>query len=263
MQPRRSLKPVHPWRVTPRWQRRERWLYDGFSRLGRVWRAAAMLSEAVGLAVLAALSPTAVLVSAVFLGSANPHRTVLTYLAGAVVMTAIFAAIVFVALRAGHLQRPRESEPRYGLRLGLGVAMILAGGYLWRRKPKPPDPAKRDKRVISRLLARPRLWTAFIIGVLVYAPSLTFIAAVQVVATSKAGVAASVLDTALVIVITVMFAWLPLAVYLLAPEQTVRVLQSSDRWLRLHGHVLAVAGLGIGGVLLALDGILGLTGVVA
>jgi hypothetical protein len=220
-----------------------------------------MLSEAAGLAVLAALSPTAVLVSAVFLGSANPHRTVLIYLAGAIVMTAIFAAVVFVALRAGHLQGARESQPRYGLRLGLGAAMMLAGGYLWRRKPKPPDPAKRDKRIISRLLARPRPWAAFIIGLLVYAPSVTFIAAVQVVATSKASVAASVLDIALVIAITVMFAWLPLVVYLLAPRQTIRALQSCDRWLRLHGYVLAVAGLSIGGVLLTLDGILGLTGV--
>jgi Sap, sulfolipid-1-addressing protein len=221
-----------------------------------------MLAEAAGLAVLAALSPTAVLVSAVFLGSANPRRMVLIYLAGAIVMTAIFAAVVFVALQAGHLQRPREYGPRYGLRLGLGAAMMLAGGYLRRRKPKPPDPAKRDKRIISRLLARPRPWTAFIVGLLVYAPSVTFIAAVQVVATSKASVAASVLEIALVIAITVMFAWLPVVVYLLAPGQTIRVLHSSDSWLRLHGYVLAVAGLGIGGVLLTLDGILGLTGVV-
>jgi hypothetical protein len=221
-----------------------------------------MLTEAAGLAVLAALSPTAVLVSAVFLGSVNPHRTGLTYLAGAIVMTAIFAGVVFLALRAGHLQRPRDYVPRYGLRLGLGVLMMLASGYLRRRKPEPPDPAKRDKRIISRLLARPRLWTAFIVGLLVYAPSLTFIAAVQVVATSKASVPASVLGIALVIAITVMFAWLPLVVYLLAPGQTVRVLHSCDSWLRLHGYMLAVAGLGIGGVLLTLDGILGLTGVV-
>jgi hypothetical protein len=221
-----------------------------------------MLTDAAGLAVLAALTPTAVLVSAVFLGSANPHRTVLIYLAGAVVMTAIFAAVVFVALRAGHLQRLRESQPRYGLRLGLGVLMMAAGAYLRRRKPKPPDPAKRDKRIISRLLARPRPWAAFIVGLLVYAPSLTFIAAVQVVATSNASIAASVLQTGLVIAITVMFAWLPFVVYLLAPDRTAWVLRACDNWLRTRGYVLAVAGLGIGGVLLALDGVLGLTGVV-
>ncbi|HXB47185.1 MAG TPA: GAP family protein [Streptosporangiaceae bacterium] len=221
-----------------------------------------MLTEAAGLAVLAALSPTAVLVSAVFLGSARPHRTVLIYLAGAVVMTVIFAAVVFVALRAGHLQRSREYQPRYGLRLGLGATMMVAAAYLRRRKPKPPDPAKRDKRIISRLMARPHPWAAFIVGLLVYAPSLTFIAAVQVVATSKASIAASVLGIAVVIAITVMFAWLPFVLYLLAPDRTAWLLRSCDRWLRTHGHVLAVAGLGVAGVLLTLDGILGLTGVV-
>jgi hypothetical protein len=221
-----------------------------------------MLTQAAGLAVLAALSPTAVFVCAVFLGSANPHRTVLIYLAGAIVMTAIFAAVVFVALRAGHLQRPREYQPRYGLRLGLGVLMTLAGAYLRRRKPKPPDPAKRDRRIISRLLTRPAPWAAFLVGLLVYAPSLTFIAAVQVVATSKASVGASVLAIALVIVITVVLVWLPFVLYLLAPDRTRRVLRSCDSWLRSHGYLLAVAGLSIGGVLLTLNGILGLTGVV-
>jgi hypothetical protein len=262
MQPRCGVRPVHPWRVSRRPQRREGCLYDDFGRHGCLCQPAAMLTEAVGLAVLAALSPTAMLVSAVFLGSANPHRTILVYLAGAIVMTAIFAAVVFVALRAGHLQRARESQPRYGLRLGLGVLMMLASAYLRRRKPKPPDPAKRDKRVISRLLARPRPWAAFIVGLLVYAPSLTFIAAVQVVATSRASFAANVLDTAVVIAITVVFAWLPLVLYLLAPDGTLRVLRSCDSLLRSHGYVLAVAALGIGGVLLTLDGILGLTGVV-
>lgn len=221
-----------------------------------------MVTEAAGLAVLAAMSPTAVLVSAVLLGTANPHRTVLIYLAGAIVMTAIFATVVFIALRAGHLQRPQERQPRYGLRLGLGVAMLLAGVYLRRHGPKPSDPAKRSKGIIARLLARPDDKVAFIIGLLVYSPSLTFIAAIQVVATSTLSVADSVLAIALVIAITVMFAWLPLVLYLLSPERTGRLLRGSDGWLRSHGYVLVVAGLGIGGVLLTLNGILGLTRVV-
>jgi Sap, sulfolipid-1-addressing protein len=222
-----------------------------------------MLIQAAGLAVVAALSPTAVLVAAVLLGTARPHRTVLTYLAGAIVMTAIFAIIVFFALRSGHLQRPQERDPRYGLRLGLGVAMLLVGSYLQRRGPKPPDPGKRSKGIISRLLTRPGGKVAFLIGLIVYTPSVAFIAAVQVLATSKSSVADNVLGIALVIAITVMFVWLPLLLYLLAPEQTGRLLRAFDGWLRAHGYVLSVAGLAIAGVLLTLDGILGVTGVVS
>jgi Sap, sulfolipid-1-addressing protein len=221
-----------------------------------------MLIQAIGLALLAALSPTAVAVSAVFLRSANPQRMVLIYLTGAIVMTAIMAAIVFAVLQSGHLYRPAERQPRYGLRLGLGLAMLLAGAYLKRRGPKRPDPARSGKGIITRLTARPAATTAFIVGLLVYTPSLTFIAAVQAVATAKHSLPASIATLALVTVITVAFAWLPLMLYLLAPDQTGSLLRGLDGWLRLHGYVLIVAGLLIAGILLTINGILGVTGVV-
>lgn len=222
-----------------------------------------MLIQAVGLALLAAVSPTAVLVSAVFLGSANPHRIVLIYLAGAIVMTAIMAGIVFAILQSGHVYQPSQRQPRYGIRLGLGLAMLLAGAYLRRRGPKRPDPARKDKGIISRLVARPGAKTAFIVGLLVYSPSLTFIAAVQVVATAKESLPASIAALALVIIITVAFVWLPLILYLLTPDRTGRLLRGFDGWLRSHGYVLTVAALLIGGILLTINGILGLAGVVS
>ncbi len=221
-----------------------------------------MVIQAVGLALLAALSPTAVLVATVLLGSANPHRMVLIYLAGAVVMTALMAAIVFVVLQSGHLYQPRERDPRYGLRLGLGLAMLLVGTYLKRRGPKRPDPAKKDKGIIPRLISRPRAVTVFFVGLLVYTPSLTFVAAVQSVATGKQTLTVSIAVLALIIVVTVAFAWLPLVLYLLAPDGTARVLRGLDHWLRSHGYVLTVGALLIAGMLLTLNGILGLTGVV-
>jgi hypothetical protein len=67
------------------------------------------------------------------------------------------------------------------------------------------------------MIARPGHKTAFIVGVLVYSPSLTFVAAVQAVAASKEDVAVSVLELALVIAITLAFAWVPL---LLMPDPT-------------------------------------------
>jgi hypothetical protein len=221
-----------------------------------------MLTEAAGLAVLAALSPTAVLVSAVFLGSANPRRTALIYLIGAIVMTGVVATIVFVVLHAGHVYKPHQHQTRYGVRLGLGLLLLLGGLYLWRRGPRQPDPAKKDKGIISRMLARPGSKEAFIVGVLVYSPSLTFVAAVQVVATARQSIVTSVLDLVVVIGITIVFVWLPLILYLLAPDRTGRLLTRFNAWLRSHGHVIAVGALLVGGVLLTINGILGVTGVV-
>jgi Sap, sulfolipid-1-addressing protein len=222
-----------------------------------------MLIQAVGLALLAAISPTAAAVSAVFLSKANPQRIVLIYLTGAILMTVIMAAVFFAVLQSGHLYRPSERQPRYGLRLGLGLAMLLAGAYLKWRGPKRPDPtARKDKGIITRLTARPAPRTAFIVGLLVYTPSLTFIAAVQAVATARQSFTASIVALVVVIVITLAFAWLPLILYLLAPHQTARILLGLDGWLRSHGYVLTVAALLIGGIVLATNGALGLAGVV-
>ncbi len=175
-------------------------------------------------------------------------------------MTAVMATLVFIVLRAGHLYKPHEHQTRYGVRLGLGVLMLLCGGWLLRRGERKRDPAKQDQGFISRMIARPGPRAAFLVGLVVYSPSLTFVAAVQVVATSNDGIAAAIGAIAFIIAITVIFVWLPLVLYLLMPDRTGRLLGSFNGWLRTHGHVLLVGALLVGGALLTSDGILGLTG---
>ena len=224
-----------------------------------------MLTEAAGLALLAAIAPTALLVVAVFLGAANPRRTVLLFLAGAIVMTAVIAIVIFVVLRTGHLYKPHQRNARYGLRLGLGLLLLLAGAFVLRRDRKPKDPAKAARKkqkgpgLISRMIATPGPKEAFIVGILVYSPSLTFVAAVQTVATSKDSVGAAVLALFLVIAITLLFIWVPFLLYLLMPDRTGRLLGSFNAWLRSHGHQILVAALLAAGVVVTIDGILGLT----
>lgn len=221
-----------------------------------------MLVDAVGLALLAAISPTAALVSAIYLGAANPRRTVLLYLAGAIAMTAVVGTAAFFVLRAGGLQHASQHSARYGLRLGLGILALLAGLYLRRRGPRPPDPKKSGDGFINKMVARPTALAAVLVGVVVYSPSVTFIAAVQTVATSKAGAAESALGILLVIVITLAFIWLPYLTYLFWPEQTAQRLGGFNAWLRSHGHQLLVGALLVGGFVLTLDGALGLGGVI-
>ena len=83
-----------------------------------------MLADAIGLAVLAALSPTALLIAAVYLGSARPRLAASSYLAGAVIMSIIMAIIVLAVQRDLGLSRPSEHMRRYGLRLALGVILL-------------------------------------------------------------------------------------------------------------------------------------------
>jgi hypothetical protein len=219
-----------------------------------------VLAEAAGLAVLAAISPTAMLLAAVYLGSARPRITILVYLAGAVVMSTVMGIVVLVVLRAGGFSLPSHRTDRYGLRLGLGILILLAGLVFARRKPKPRDPNRPQRGIVSKLMASPAPYTAFLGGILVFAPSVTFIAAVQVVATARTDIGLTVAGLAVIVAINVSLVWLPLLAYLVAPEPTTRHLAAFNTWLRSHGRVIVAGALVAAGVILAIDGIAGLIG---
>jgi hypothetical protein len=146
---------------------------------------------------------------------------------------------------------------------GLDLVILAFGLYLRRRGPRRKDPAKQGQGLIARMIAHPSRKTAFIVGLLVYGPSLTFVAAVQVVATSRQATVTSVLLLGLIIAITVAFVWLPLVLHLFMPDRTGQLLASFNGWLRSHGRLLVVGALIFGGAVLAVDGTFGLAGVVS
>jgi uncharacterized membrane protein len=217
-----------------------------------------VILQAAGLALLASLSPTALLIAAVYLGSARPRVTGLYYLAGAVIMSIVMAVVVLLVLRSVGLNHPREHDPRYGLRLGLGILAFVAGLVVTLRRPKPPDPTKPMQGMMSKLVANPGPVSAFAVGVLVFTPGVTFVAAIQVIATSRASVEAVVTAAIVVVVINVLLVWLPIVLYLLAPEATSRRLTAFNAWLRAHGPVLLAGGLVVAGAILIVNGALGL-----
>jgi Sap, sulfolipid-1-addressing protein len=218
--------------------------------------------EAAGLAALAALYPPALLIAAVYLGSISPRRMALLYLVGAVLITAACGVVILVALRAGGLSLPAHRTPRYGLRLGLGILAIIGTGYLAlrerRRRRRPPTGPKKPG-LAARMAAHPRPLTAVAAGILLFLPGVGFVAAVQVIATARAGVASTIGALVLVVAIDVAFAWLPLAVHLVAPERTTRALKGLDAWLGVHGRALLISALGVLGVILVVDGAIGLS----
>jgi Sap, sulfolipid-1-addressing protein len=217
-----------------------------------------MVVEAAGFAVLAAISPTALVMAAVFLGGSSPRRSLLYYLIGAFLVSAIMGVVVLLILRAGGFEQPRHHDSRYELRAGLGVLALAAAVFIvHRRRRRPPGPVRKTG-LLWRMATRPSPLTALAVGVILFMPSVTYVAAVQVIATSQAGASSQALAFVLVVVISVSFVWLPLLLYLVSPDATVRRIARCNEWLRIHGHLLVVAVLVIVGVALVVDGAIGL-----
>ncbi|HEY2308529.1 MAG TPA: GAP family protein [Streptosporangiaceae bacterium] len=217
-----------------------------------------MLIQAAGLALLAALSPTALLIAAVYLGSARPRVVTVFYLAGAVAMSLIMAVVILEVLRGVNLQRPSEHTPRYGLRLALGILLLAAAIVVARRKPRPPDPAKPHQGFVSRLVADPAPLSAFFVGILIFAPGVTFLAAVQVIATARASFDLTLIALIIVVVINVLLVWLPIVFHLVFPDATTRYLTAFNGWLRAHGKVVLMCVLVAVGGIMVFNGIYGL-----
>ena len=224
-----------------------------------------MLLEALGFAFLAAVNPSALLIGAAYLGSANPRKTAVFYLAGAIIMTAALGVLFLVAIRAGGLSQVGNRTPRYGLRLGLGVAALVGGVVVARRKPEaapgPADDAGAKKQGrMARLISRPSPVTAVLVGILLFYPSAGLIAAVQAIGTSHDSLGLEALGVALVVLVDVLVIWVPLLVYLTAPDATTRALRAFDDWLRAHKRTITIVGLAAVGVILIVNGSLGLAG---
>jgi hypothetical protein len=221
-----------------------------------------MYGQAAGLAALGALYPPALVIAAVYLGSARPRRMTGLFVIGAIVMTVATGIALLFVLRAGNLSVPAHRTPRYGLRVGIGGLALAAAGYLiWRYRHRgPPDPAKPKKPGrISRMTAHPRPLTAVLVGFLLFAPGAGFVAAIQVIATAKASAAATVGALALVIVIDIAFAWVPLLIHVIAPDRTTRGLKALDAWLKRYGRTVLIVAMGAVGLILVVNGAIGLT----
>jgi hypothetical protein len=219
-----------------------------------------VLLQAAGLALLASISPTALLIAATYLGSARPRLTAAYYLCGAVVMSLVMGAVILIILRSADLSHPAEHTPRYGLRLGLGVLVLVAGYTVARRQARLTDPATDRPGLLSRMTAAPRPGTAFLVGLLVFAPGATFIAAIQVIATAHASRELTAVAAIMVVGINVLLVWGPIVVHIVAPEPTTRYLTAFNGWLQAHGRTVLVWVLVVAGGILIGNGIYGLAG---
>ena len=142
-----------------------------------------------------------------------------------------------------------KGEVLYGRNEAVDDAYLLG----WSR-----DPAKAQHGLVSRMIADPAPLSAFGVGLLVFAPGVTFIAALQVIATARADLEVTTLAVLLVVVINVLLVWLPIMLHLVAPKATEQHLKAFNGWLRANGRTVLTGVLVAAGGIMLFDGIYGL-----
>lgn len=210
--------------------------------------------QAIPMALVASMYPLGLAVLAVLAEMQQPRARVAVFLTGAVACTLGAGFVVVFVLHGAGLGGRGQQTPRYGLRLALGVVLLIAGGVVaWR----PARPRAGQSRIMG-LAARGGLFAALLAGLAMYLPSPVYLTALQDVGSSKLNTAGLVVWVVFVALLALITLEVPVLAFLLAPEWTIGKLRAVSAWRARHGHTLLVAVLAALGLWLVIDGLTGL-----
>ena len=209
------------------------------------------LPEAVPLALAAAFNPPAILILILLLTGEHPRRLVLGYLAGAAaVIAAISLAVLFLLSASGATSEDSRSASA-SVDLALGLVLIGLAVWAWRRRRRPPaetgdGPAQGRIAVISQRASASVRW-AFVLGLITYAFSPLYVAAVKAIADSGGGTAGQLLAVLICAICVLAFIEIPAVVLAVRPDGLKAALQRIEAWLSANSWTLvavlaAVAG---------------------
>lgn len=225
------------------------------------------MGQVIGLALTASLNPTLVGATTVMLLLSRPTKLMLGYLAGALMTSITLGLVIVFSLSNSGATNTAQNTLSPSVDIGLGaiclaVAFVLYTGRYERlrqrrqeRKAAKPDKGPpRWQRELSKGSAR----TTFVVGALLTLPGASYIAGLDEIHKLKLSTAVTVL---VVIGFNIVMLWLlevPLASYLLAPEQTPERIDRAKAWVSRHAHRFAIRGFTAVGTLLVIKGIVGL-----
>jgi hypothetical protein len=160
--------------------------------------------------------------------------------------------LLLTVLEGAGLGDSNASTARGGFRIGFGAAMLVAAWIIAHHRV--PDGPKAEPSWKARLRgANPGV--VYVTGIVLYAPSGSYLAAVQQIATGHAALP-SVVQLLIVIAIVLVTVEAPLLAYAIRPDATSRLLVRIEGWIARHGRKALVIGLVGIGTYLVIDGIL-------
>jgi len=210
--------------------------------------------QAIPLALISSLYPLGLAAILLLARAARPRPRVSVFLAGALACTLTVGFVVVFALHGAGVGQSSQGSGQYWLRLVSGVVFMVAAVVLARRPPKPHSGPSR----VSRAANEGGLFAIFVVGIALYLPSPTYLAALENVGSTKMSSAATAIWVLIVVALVLITVEVPVLLFLLAPDWTVPKLQAVNDWLDRHGHSLLVWVVGAIGLWLFLDSLVAL-----
>ena len=211
-----------------------------------------------------ALNPGALVVSAVYLAKERGARLETAFMTGGLIIGALVGVIVLVLIRVTGLELPTNLTPHYGIRLGLGIIALTLAAFqprLRSRLRRPGEEGQTKPSLSTRLMEGAEVGGAILVGVLIFAPGVQYLAGVEGIATAEPRIAIALLLVLAAAVVNVALAWIFLAAFMRAPDRTQTHLTRANNWIgwvRNHRDTVVRSILAIVGAYLVVNGAVGL-----
>jgi hypothetical protein len=216
-------------------------------------------------AFVAGASPVALGATLVVLGSRGGRWNALAFAVGVVLgQTLLFVLAYVLGTAAKPAGAHAHETARAWLELGFGIALVVVGLRVWSRPPRDPPPTKTDTRTRAVLdrLAHLSLPAVFGAGVaLALGPKrlgLTVLVTATI-ATSDVGTVEGVGLSVFYIVVATALVTVPVVLAIVFGDRAECWMLEVEHWLSAHKRPLTFYPLTILGLVIIVDGLLGLT----
>jgi len=215
--------------------------------------------QAFALILTGALNPGALAVSAVFLGRDRGAHLENAFLIGGLIMSLVVGGVVVVLVRTTGLELPKNTTPRYDVRLGVGIILLVLALFLprllnLRHKKEEGKPSRVD-----RLMKTGGIGGAVLVGAVTFAPTAQYLGGTQAIATASRPVLLVIVLIVAAAIVNVSLVWIILITFLRHPEGAQSHLARLTAWVEKNGPTVIRGLLVVVGAVLVISSIIGLT----
>ncbi len=224
-----------------------------------------MNAEFFALAVVAALNPKLLAVDLLLIENRRPRAMFLSVLFGGLTVALAIGLLDVLVFQANAIDSQKTVSASVDLALGLlllAVGGLVATGRLHARRKtsvpagggQPEKPETKDGWA-KRVLAKPRLGLAMLVGALTGLPGAAYLSALHDLVTGKSSTATQVVAVVIFVLIEFSLIIIPFAFLELRPEATKTALRNAQDWLLSHARQLMAYTALILGAYLAISGL--------